>query len=299
MKDVIAAFTKHYQAGYSNLILTEPVDPKRIEELHPSSFPYCGLRHAYEQLKWGEPETRSLDLAGSYFTTIGTSVHLVMQNWLGKVHMHRKVKGAVLGNWHCPSCDKITAKAVTYTDCPACGSETEYSELEVKFGKRICGKLDGVYQILGKNYVFDYKTTSTYGVNDHKSRGNKYPYRGNRKQIEAYCVLLEQEYGIDVSGWVLAYLARDNPKYSYAIVGEEMTAAKKANTLKRMHIYDRHFELVRNINEKNLQTVMREKPCKSDAYYWQHMHDNFNPCPLSENGKCWSVNAEKNMLKML
>jgi len=313
VQDVITEFKKHLKQA-SSVTLPEPFDVKRNNELHPSSFPYCGLRHLYEELKWGEPESRSIDLPGRYYTTFGTLIHEIFQDHLGKVQVLAEqqeldvdldVKGHIVGDWHCPSCDILVAECSPYPGlCTKCRNDTFYKELGIKWGNYIVGHVDGLYLLRDSHcneayYVIDYKTTSTFAVNEHKRKGKKFPYLANKKQIESYCALLRDQHGLDIKGWMLVYLARDNPFINNVIVGEEITPEKHQTSLKRLKKYDNHFDLARSPTKENVRTLVQQKPCKKESYYWRHMHQFFNPCPLAEHQKCWAGDVEKNMLKLL
>lgn len=300
---VVHNFGKFYEQSFETSD-EETACPVRQRELHPSSFPFCGLRHAYSLLKDGRQQIKETSLLFHYFTSVGTTVHSVMQEWVHKVaHRSDRPKNMdVLGDWKCTSCGHVH-EFTTYTDCEKCGSSTQYEELGVKFGKFIVGHVDGLVRYKTKNgyryYVIDYKTTSTHAVRTHQTTGSKFPYLTNRKQIESYCALLEHKYGIRIDGWMLIYIARDNPKGAYVIVGDEVSDKRRAMLGRRMKKYDRHFGIANWLqSEEDLLLLAREKPCPSAKYYNKEMHDEYDQCPLSSARMCWSPSLESHLVKV-
>lgn len=134
-----------------------PVSGNRANELHPSSFPYCALWHVHDIFSnGGIPTTQEIDYFGQYYTGLGTFKHGLMQDWLGKGKQ-------LIGNWTCVNSKrsknpcKGESKFSVYSDCPECGSEMEYHELGIKFGKYTHGHLDGIFLHKRKYYIVDYK----------------------------------------------------------------------------------------------------------------------------------------------
>ena len=168
--------------------------PKRAYELHPSSFPYCGLQHWFKIMKFGGvDEWQELDFNGDFYTSNGTTTHELIQEWLGKGKK-------LVGNWTCKDkkC-KGKRKFSVYKPCPKCDGEMAYHELGVKFGKFTTGHLDGLFffEEDGKYYVIDYKTCGFEAMQKHLSGVEKiFPYSYNVAQIESYCYYLEKQYKI-------------------------------------------------------------------------------------------------------
>lgn len=308
IRQVIHAFETHYRMAFDT---TEqlPADLKRSTELHPSSFPYCGLRHAYDRLKHGDPTTYEWALSSDYFTSVGTAVHTVMQEWVSKTRFRSTKAGArhvlrsdFIGDWKCAnrSCGHLREKS-QYRHCPKCGSAMHYEELGVKFGKYICGHTDGVFLVGSRNnaYIVDYKTTSSYAVRQHQQTGNKFPYGYNVAQIKTYCALIEKKYGFKIRGWLLVYISRDNPQGSFAVVGDSFTEKYHIEELARLKQYDKHFGLARFLSSlTDLKTLYKEKPCPSHAWYKENQHNEYSPCPLAESEMCFSPAITKHLIKV-
>lgn len=184
--DFIISDLRYYIDQQTKVIYTDK-DPNekpsnRSVELHPSSYPYCGLRQIYRDLKGIKAEP--MDFYGEYYTSLGTLKHELMQKYLGRGKK-------ILGDWKCLDCD-YRMKLTTYKKCPKCQSvRLLYEEIGIKFGKWTHGHIDGVVQINGKWYVIDYKTTSTKKNAEHRKTGKVYPYGYNVAQISSYCFDLD------------------------------------------------------------------------------------------------------------
>lgn len=279
--DLIAAELRYYIDQQVRTIIRVPQEPStRHLELHPSSFPYCGLRHAYRTLLGIDKE--DMDYYGEYYTSLGTLKHELMQKYLGR---GRKV----LGDWVCQECGKKVAFR-TYAPCPKCKSDhMKYEELGIKFGKWTHGHIDGVIKIDGKWFVVDYKTTSTKKNAEHKKKAI-YPYKYNVAQISSYCSYLEALYDIEIEGWILIYVSRDSSFRDYQIVGKILTKKEKKAKLELLERYDRHFGKVMKLRDeirlKYFKSLVLEKPCASMAQYKEEMHS-YDWCELAKDGTCF------------
>lgn len=253
----------------------------RAYELHPSSFPYCGLQHWYTIMKdGGVDEWQELDFYGEFYTSNGTITHELIQEWLGK-------GGKLLGNWKClnKKCSG-TRKFSVYKPCPICKGEMEYHELGVKFGKHTTGHLDGLYLVKkkGKYYIIDYKTCGVEAIRKHQSGAEKvFPYLKNVAQIESYCHYVEDNYGIKVGGWLLVYLTRDAAFRNYEVVGKKFSGSYKARVIEKCEKSDKHFGIaIKERKLKNVKTLIEEKPCDCRATYEKEFHNKYDPCPLEK-----------------
>ena len=92
------------------------VDPSRVNELHPSSFPYCGLRQAMHEVIEGEPEGEdNLPTQMDFYVSIGTIVHEWVQHRISRAHKLDKLKDITyyfVGDWKCTNrkCGIVTGK---------------------------------------------------------------------------------------------------------------------------------------------------------------------------------------------
>lgn len=283
--DFVIADLKHYIKEHTSKIYVVPDNPNstRHLELHPSSYPYCGLRHAWRDLK-GIPR-EPMDFYGEYYTSLGTMKHELMQKYLGKGKR-------ILGDWTClnKECGHKIA-FTTYKPCPKCKSkEMQYEELGIKFGKWTHGHIDGVVQINGKWFVLDYKTTGTKKNEKHRLTKNVYPNPYNVAQIESYVVYLEAAFDIKIEGWLLIYVSRDSSFRDYEIVGELVSEAQKKKLLAKMTRYDKHFgkvmKLKKDLQLKYFKDLVLEKPCANLAQYKKDMHS-YNWCELAKSGVCF------------
>ena len=292
IKDVIDNLSQHWDTAWGQERVG-PANKKRNEELHPSSFPYCGYRDAMEKLEWGESETFAMGAMMSYYVNVGTTAHLVFQDFMGQLGKKHEVAGRIVGDWKCldSACGHLVEFS-TYKRCPKCKGGTMYEELGVRYRKRTEGHVDGLYKLHGKYYVLDYKTSSVRAV-DHFRRTRKgYPYSSNKFQIRSYAAYLEQQYGIEIEGWVLIYAARDNPKTHYAMCGGELDENDRKWINRYVKVSDEMFDIVRNkvmtntIDEKDIDNLCKYKLCTSQEFYNTQVHDQYNPCPYV--GKCFS-----------
>lgn len=270
---------------------------RRYWELHPSSFPWCGLQQAWEEANG--VERKPLDFYGEYYTGLGTLTHELMQRYLG-------YRGSIIGYWQCMHCRKKhkQKKPITAPDsCKSCGHPVfEYHEIGIKFGKYTYGHVDGVIKLKGKYYVIDYKTTSPRKNEQHKKFKNVYPYKKNVAQIESYVVYLEQQYGIKIDGWFLIYVSRDNAFKDYVIEGKKVSEKEKKALLKKLtrddKLFGRVLKLRKGYNQKYWDQLVKYKPCKTNAEYKDKMHS-FDMCPLALDGTCFNPSRLKRAIKNL
>lgn len=263
--------TQEFKKYFTDCLKKELIDhSNRVEKLRVSGFPYCGLQHCYKKLTHdGSLPTNNFGLP--FYTGVGTVVHEVLQRYLGQ---GRKI----YGNWKCLTCD-TTVECSNKSKCPNCSAEMQYEEFEVHAFKHLSGHLDGIYKAKdGKYYVIDYKTSSVRNIYKHRKYG-VFPYAKNRAQISAYCALIEEEYDIEISGWMLIYVARDNPMI-VEVVGDTLTTKQKARILKMCKGYDDQYEVVCNIKSfKDIEHLIDVKPCNNREYYQQH-YKGIEGCPL-------------------
>lgn len=314
----IAAWNKHFNVALNSLDVGES-SIQRMLELHPSSFPYCGLRHAHQRLTETHTFGQSGALLGStsafseFFMSIGTSVHTVLQEWIGKAAVLRATEKAaipsrkhhltskVIGNWKCRSCNHVH-HLTEYRPCSKCSSRMEYQELPVTYGRYIRGQVDCVFLPDGKKsnaWPFDYKTTSVGKINDHNFSGRRlFPFLGNKKQVEAYAFLIQNGYPqLTVRGFGLDYITRDNPS-NRAPVAVSLTSESMAQIEAQLKLYDQHFHHVVGLNHrssKDLWTTLLklhdERPCRSKQDYVEGQLNEYSPCPLSEQNLCWGKDS--------
>jgi hypothetical protein len=258
-------------------IVDHPVKPDRFFFLRPSGFPYCGLRKlltAPKQLTEGETS----ELAGGYFTAVGTAAHTTFQSHIGRNQF-------IVGNWKCNECGKFT-KFHTFRLCK-CGSKPVYEELEVKYKNTVVGHLDGLVKIkMGDRWIYiviDYKTATTSKIAKGRTDDTVFPYAYNVQQIKRYVVLLELCYNIKVHGWALIYLNRDVPlgeknrNIVYVTVPE---SEKKALKREMDEWVKTHRMVLRAHSLKHFKEIEARKLCSSAHDYRTNWMNDYSKCPI-------------------
>lgn len=263
------------------LQLEERKDPGRFFFMRPSGFPYCGLRKLMEAPQFLD-EDRLMGLAGAYFTSVGTATHNAFQKFLGR-------SGFILGDYVCPVC-KDVKKFSTFSMCTKCKVPRHYDELELFYRNTVVGHTDGLLRLepekgkKSKHYVIDYKTTALYKLKS-KDAKNIFPLKSNVAQIKMYIVLLEEQYGITIDGWVLAYLGRDLPlgKNGRRLVVVKMTDDEKRQCRKRLDRWVKVHRKVLRVTKpgKQVEYIKKNKLCKSWDHYKDEVMDSYNPCSVA------------------
>jgi hypothetical protein len=263
------------------LHLEERKDPGRFFFMRPSGFPYCGLQKLLEAPQFLD-EDRLMTLAGSYFTGVGTATHNAFQKYLGR-------SGYILGDYVCPEC-KDVKKFSTFSMCTKCKVPRHYEELELFYRNAVVGHTDGLFRLdpdkgkKSKHYVIDYKTTALYKIKS-KYLKKQFPLKSNVAQIKMYVVLLEEQYGITIDGWILAYLGRDLPlgKNGRHLVVVKMSDEEKRKCRKQL---DRWVKVHRKVLKvkgpgKKADYIKANKLCKSFKHYKDEVMDAYNPCSIA------------------
>ena len=247
------------------------------EKLRASGFPYCGLRHAFEKMRLRiKNEAPTSDFGKPYYCGNGTTTHELLQRYVGST-------GDIIGHWNCRNKKCGGRRELTkYRPCPKCRGEMEYEELTVKAYRFVSGHVDGVWRAPdGKYFVIDYKTSSTYAISKQRTY-KTFPYLANKAQIKAYCMLVELCFGIKISGWLLVYVARDDPKKFRKIVGDMITTSEKKKIYRMLGTYDGHFGIARDLRKwSDLKTLVEEKPCRCYEDY-EEGYKTLDECPLSK-----------------
>lgn len=285
MKKLIAMLNAEIDQSISEPVPL-PIDPVRSEELHPSSYPFCGLKHAYERMIHGGHKPKSMDFYGEYYTKLGTMKHELLQEWIGKKG------GSILGNWKCSNkeCGHVVTMS-QYVRCPKCKSDTHYQEVQVRFGKYTVGHIDGIWKPFRNKEIYipiDYKTSSEKKMYLHKVKKLPiYPHGYNKAQIKSYCVYLQKQYKLPIAGWLLIYLTRDSSLRSRCIVGERISREEKAQLYRMLKIYDYTFGIAKSATTPDeFEELVKYKPCATKKQYKDEMHK-YDMCPLADGNKCF------------
>jgi hypothetical protein len=210
-----------YQTAMREYTRTEKTSPGRVLSLRPSQMPFCPTNFFLENANHGL--YRTLDFAGAYYTSVGTVVHSIMQEFLAK-------SGNFLADYHCAECD--TWHKMSYKhEC--CGFPTRYEEIAIDY-KGIHGHIDAVFRDKsGKMWIGDFKTCSTKAA----PKKQEDPGIVYIEQIEVYAVLLELQYGIPIEGIMDIFIVRDDPKSTPAIYSRLITDEKREEVKKRLSAY--------------------------------------------------------------
>lgn len=284
---------KEFQAYYLDNINKEVVNPDintREDRLRVSGFPYCGLKHAHKRLLADYSDKSSF--GSNFFLSVGTVTHRFLQYSLG--HGLR-----ILGHWIC--IDKKCKGKRTFelqNTCPKCGLPMEYEELTVAYGRHASGHLDGVYKASdGKYYLIDYKTSSTKVIRGN-SLSKKLPYKNNVQQITTYCALVEQSFKIEIAGWILVYVSRDNPIYCSVPVGAFISRKEKEAILERVRSYNRQYDKVMFAKKfEDLNYLVENKPCKTRKQYLEEYHSDYDACKVAKKNVCFKPIKLEEFLK--
>lgn len=262
---------------------------RRLKQLHPSSFPYCGYKHAYESLVREADPVVYQQFGDDYYLGVGSLAHSILQHWLGR-------RGQMLGNWRCDACERLYEMQVRPKRCKTCKARNfRYEEVGGVWGKYIWWHKDGIFQDRkGRLWIVDYKTTSTSALWQHQKTGTKFPYINNRLQAESYVVLAEEKYQRPIAGWILFYASRDYPTYGHKAVASVMSDERKDEVRARLKADDRTFKIVLGLkdNPQHIGRLRQRKLCPDRTFYKENVHDRYRPCPVHK--QCF--NAEKSRL---
>lgn len=171
-------------------------DASRIKFLRPSQMPFCAPGFYVQHATQGMVST--LDMMGAYYTSVGTTVHEVVQRYLSP-------SGKFLADWHCRVCNKWRRMS---TDSECCDCTMDYHEVLINH-KGVVGHIDAIFKdSKGKYWILDFKTCTVKGAGYKK----KSPGAAYKEQVETYALMLYLQYGIKVEGVMLMFIPRDDPK---------------------------------------------------------------------------------------
>jgi len=264
---------------------------RRLRQLHPSSFPYCGYRHAYESLTRGPDPLVYLNFPSDYYTGVGSLAHVLFQRWLS-------YGGRIVGNYQCLSCEHVHELQVLPKKCKSCGhTEFLYKEVGGRWGKHVWWHKDGIFvDRQGQYWVLDFKTSTSNSIWTHKKNASVFPYLSNRMQIESYVVLAEDTYDRKIKGTLLFYASRDTPGWNHVPVANVLTDDRKDEIRQRLLRDDRNFGRVLRLAEEPdlLKPLRKTKLCESAKFYKDVVHTDFDPCPLAAH--CFSTSASAKVM---
>lgn len=295
VKQLIPELRAYIKDAMENQTVDDFERPKRRLELHPSSFPYCGIRDLYEFVQQAPAPMGQLTFASSYFTSVGTLVHELIQTFMGK-------GGRVWGHWKCSmhkhGCGYTALEEISpYHDCPVCGHGCVYEEIgfkvnidgeEAEAGEYVWldGHMDCLYEDSdGDFWIVDYKTTLLMKANKHakdgKTLANNSTYRAQQR---AYVTLTHRRFGkshgIKPKGWILVFLPRDIP-FQFTFHGEDVSLDDKKETWDRIvHDIDALKDVLDATCYDDIAHLVETKPCSCKADYVKNMENPYTECPL-------------------
>ena len=283
----------------------------RGPELRPSSFPQCSVK-VWMQKYRGETLGHHIGerkFSMDYFTGVGTAVHEISQLFMGLTKVQ-------FGHWKClnreckhgkAACDiktadgqmvkegKLTRKFSCDNICPKCKIPMFYIELEVTY-KGVTGHIDGVWKLpksMGGGYwIVDYKTTGLKKVVD----GDKnFPEKKHLAQLPVYAYILKKKHKMNVRGFSLIYMPRDNPFmfYEYNAPWSEKWDKHSLGVLKRN--VRSYKGVMKDLENDSFEESIYHKPCCSENDYRKKMHG-YEDCPMLD--VCFSATRLRKRLKL-
>ena len=241
--------------------VSEKLDPSRLKFLRVSSFPFCGTQWLLN-FPTAMSGIRSNKFMGSFFTSVGTTVHSNIQSIVDRSPF-------IIQDWKCFACGHLHSFVLRPKRCIKCKVSNRLVSREHEYKKfPIVGHLDGAILLKnGKIVIIDYKTTSMRKL---ETKG-LLPSLDNVRQIEAYAALLKRE-GYDIDGWTLIYIARNNGqrvyKSSTAFYGQSFEE-EYPRILKRLARYEKDFLVVSSATTveavKRVIARRRLRPDKEDT----------------------------------
>lgn len=232
---IASDFLRTYRDGVKSTVYYEKNSPSRVLFLRPSQMPFCALgffvNHATKGLY--RPST----FGSAFYTTVGTAVHEVLQNFLCR-------SGKFLADYECKECGKWYRMSYKH-EC--CEFPTKYHEVEIDY-KGIKGHIDCIYRDKnGKLWIVDFKTTSIKGAPGKK----KDPGVTYREQIEIYAVLVELQYGIKIEGFADYFILRDNPMASDPVMwNRPLTDDVRKRVKSKLSLYKKMHKAAITANSK-------------------------------------------------
>lgn len=231
-----------------DLFMADRRDASRIKFLRPSQLPFCAPGFFVAHASLGMVST--MDFMGSFYTTVGTAVHEVMQRFLSP-------SGRFLADWKCRICGR-KRKLSTKSEC--CDFTMDYHEIKIDH-KGVVGHIDAVFKdSKGRYWILDFKTCTIAGSGYKKSS----PGAAYMEQVETYAYMLWKQYGIKVEGVMLMFIPRDNPLTPTVWVRlvNELSFQKIAKRIKRYKIA--HREALDAVSLEDALALAEYGRCKGE-----------------------------------
>lgn len=220
-----------YNEGLTTPVLSK-TSPERVLHLRPSQMPFCPISFFIKHATQGLHTT--FDLSGSFYTSMGTVVHQIVQS-----HLCRS--GKLLANYYCFECK--TDHPLSYKhEC--CDFPTKYEEIKINY-KNIVGSIDAIFQTKNKKlWLADVKTTSISGTKTKKSN----PGVAYREQLETYSYCFEKQYKMEIEGMLNLFIPRDNINNTPVIWYAKLTDILRDKIRRRLKEYHKLHQEVLDIS---------------------------------------------------
>lgn len=263
--------------------------------LRPSGFPICPINTMVRIRQYNEynyiPDICSIH--SDYFTSVGTTTHEVVQNWMAKT-------GKMLADWQClnPDCsnhskDPENLKLVRQVGniCKKCEHPMLYHEIEVEYDI-ITGHVDAILRLRkGAYWAADYKTSSMKKLEKLKEPSLNYFY-----QISSYAWILKYEYEVPIEGFSIFYIVRDNPSVFKEFPFDfDKKMEKKAKSIIDQEIV-KYKAAKRAVKTDDIKHAIKEKPCKNKDDYARLMGE-YCKCEFVDH--CFGNKLETEVRKKL
>lgn len=262
---------------------------ERKPEFRMSSLPYCPLRFLEKERSPHEEKYTS----DFYFET-GTAHHNLWQKWLA---ISRPLQPHMWGDWRCRKCGHAGPRRSCHPTrgCRRCGgNDWGYVEIELNWDG-LTGHVDTILRLRNKGKKGKHK--HCYVVVDYKSSfmdvstdRSKYPLPVNLEQIQGYCAALKESMGVNVEGWILAYIDRRRPLTSASALcirtGVWTPAHHKAKLASVARAKKAHASVLAyeaRPTPSGLKRVIACRPCTTRAEFTTRMEAAFT---FEDSKKC-------------
>lgn len=269
---LLRVVTKAIDAALEEGFAERRNDPERVVNLRFSGFPFCGLRW-FLSLPSALESKSKLDFASYYFTSVGTTVHDVIQNALSSVSTDAQdsIGFRILNDWVCRDCKHRHAMTTKPGSCAKCGATSlRREEIEIRDEWKV-GHIDEVLEVtLGTDVhwvVLDYKTCTTLAT---EIKG-KLPYVGNVMQVRGYVQELRNR-GKPAKMAMLVYVPRDNP-FRFKVIPVDVK-----NEQRWLTFYEEQFKLASSVSgPRRLLDLVDSRPCADSV------PERYCECPLRDS----------------
>lgn len=246
----------------------QEIDLSRVVNLRFSGMPFCGLRW-FVSLPQALARTKMTDFGFRFFTTVGTSVHTVIQNAVALSKDYH-----ALNDFVCQKCGDRQPLLITPPGrCAKCGSKHFRRDEHEVIWRGAIGHVDEIFvpdlSHRKRLFVMDYKTTSLSNI-------NKVDPPGYVNQLRSYSVTLQEE-GYEVLGAGLVYIPRDNP-FKWRISHLPFTDQIFRLQRNRMAAWVRQHDQASAVDSlSELRELITSRPCRAKlkSYHADCPHRDF------------------------